>query len=224
MTRTILGVRRGWVTVLGMFVCILALSDVATGSPESRELILQGHADMTKGDYEEALKKFVGASKADPKDAEALYFEGAALNRLGRFDEALSRLEKAASLGFKGAGLTFDTGWALLRLGKWIDAVVQFEHFEKTIPGRGKTSEFLGQAYFGLKQYDRAEAKLKEAIQRDPELKSTALLHLALVEMERKNNEAAARYIETLLREVPDSPIAKTLKSQTEPMPGPEKK
>jgi tetratricopeptide (TPR) repeat protein len=220
----ILGARKDCIALAGMLIGILAFSSIATASPESRQLILQGHADMAAGNYEESLKKFVAASKADPKDAEALYFEGAALNRLGRFEQALSRLERAGAMGFKGPGLPFDTGWALLRLGRWIDSIVQLEQFEKAVPGRGKTSEFLGQAYFGLKQYDRAEAKLKEALQRDPELKPTALLHLALVEMERKNNEAAARYIETLLRETPDSPIAKTPKHQLEQVPGREKK
>jgi tetratricopeptide (TPR) repeat protein len=178
---------------------------------------------MAAGNYEESLKKFVAAGKADANDAEALYFEGAALNRIGRFDEAFSRLEKAATLGFKGPGLPFDTGWALLRLGRWIDAIVQLEQFEKAVPGRGKTSEFLGQAYFGLKQYDRAEAKLKEAIQRDPALKPTALLHLAMLERERKNSAAAERYLETLLKESPDSPIAQTLRQRNQPT-GPEKK
>ena len=216
----ILRARKNYIPLAGMFFGILAFSSSATASPESRQLILQGHADMVAGNYEESLKKFVAASKADPKDAEAVYFEGAALNRIGRFDEALSRLEKAATLGFKGPGLAFDTGWALLRLGRWIDAVVQLEQFEKAVPGRGKTSEFLGQAYLGLREYDRAEAKLKEAIQRDPQLKPTALLHLAMLERERKNRAAAKRHIETLLRESPDSPIAQTLKQQTEQRAG----
>ena len=219
----ILSTRKYRIALAGMFIGILAFSSTATASPESRKLILQGHADMTAGNYEESLKKFVAAGKADPKDAEAVYFEGAALNRIGRFDEALSRLEKAATLGFKGPGLAFDTGWALLRLGRWIDAVVQLEQFEKAVPGRGKTSEFLGQAYLGLKQYDRAEAKLKEAIQRDPQLKPTALLHLAMLERDRKNPAAAERYLETLLKEVPDSPIAQTLRQRNQPT-GPEKK
>jgi len=219
----ILRARKHCVALAGMFVCILALCDVAAGSPESRQLILQGHADMAAGNYEESLKKFAAATKADPKDTEAVYFEGAALNRMGRFEEALSRLEKSGGAGFKGPGLAFDTGWALLRLGRWIDSIVQLEQFEKAVPGRGKTSEFLGQAYLGLKQYDRAEAKLKEAIQRDPQLKPTALLHLAMLERDRKNPAAAERYLETLLKEVPDSPIAQTLRQRNQPT-GPEKK
>lgn len=88
-----------------MFVCILAFCDFATGSPESRELLLQGHADM-------------------------------------------------------------------------------------------------------------AAAHLREAIHRDPALKPTALLYLSAIEGERKNPESSRQYLEMLIREAPDSPIAKELRQK----------
>src|SRR3972149_10102761 len=160
-------------------ICALAAAGPVDASPESRKLLIEGHGELSAGKYEEALKHFTAATQADANDAEAFYFQGATLNRLGRFPDALDRLQKAQSLGFNGPGLPFDTGWALLRLGRWIDAIVQLETFEKSIPGRGKTSEFLGEAYLGLKQYDRAETKLKEAMQRDVNLKPTSLLYLA---------------------------------------------
>ncbi len=187
---------------------------LAAASPTSHELIVQGAADLRAERYEEALKRFEAATLADPNDAEAFFFQGAALDRLGRFQDALSGLEKANAMGFKGPALAFDTGWALLRLARWSDAIVQLEYFEKAVPGRGKTSEFIGRAYFGLGQYDKAEAKLKEAIQRDPALKPTALLFLAAIEQERKNPAAAKVYLETLLREAPESAIAQTLKKE----------
>jgi tetratricopeptide (TPR) repeat protein len=215
---------RALLCAVGVAACVLGLCAIAAASPQSHQLVLMGHADLNAGNYAESLKKFDAAIRADPNDGEALYFEGAALNRLGRFNEALARLEKAFSLGFKGPGLSFDTGWALLRLGRWIDAVVQLEQFERLFPGRAKTSEFLGQAYLGLKQYDRAEAKLIETIQRDADVKPTALLHLAMLERERKNPATAERYLETLQKEAPDSPIAQTLRTQMERRAGAEKK
>jgi tetratricopeptide (TPR) repeat protein len=207
-----------------LLVLTFGFCDEACGSPKSRELLLKGHADLAAGNYQEALKKFTAGSQADPKDAEIAYFEGAALNRMGRFRDALVRLEQAAATGFRSPGLTFDTGWALLRVGRWQDAVVQLEQFEKTVPGRGKTSEFLGQAYLGMREYGRAEAKLQEAIQREAKLKPTALLYLAALERERKNREAAKRHIETLMREVADSPVADILKQRSEWRPGTETK
>jgi tetratricopeptide (TPR) repeat protein len=193
-------------------IYVLVSTGLATASPESRKLLLEGHGDLSAGKYEAALRNFTAATQADANDGEAFYFQGSTLNRMGRYRDALERLEKAHSLGFKGPGLALDTGWAMLRLGRWIDAIVQLEFFEKNVPGRGKTSEFLGEAYLGLKQYDRAEAKLQEAIQRDANLKPTSLLYLASLELERNKRAAAEGYLEALQREVPDSAISHTLK------------
>jgi tetratricopeptide (TPR) repeat protein len=216
--------KKALLCAVGVAACVLGLRAIAAASPQSHQLVLTGHADLNAGKYQEALKKFDAAIKADPNDAEAVYFSGAALNRLGRFDAALSRLQGAFAMGYRQPGLAFDSGWALLRLGHWAEAIAQLEYFERNIGGRGKTSEFLGQAYLGLRQYDQAEAKLKEAIQRDTDLKPTVLLYLALLERERTNPAAAESYLETLLNEVPDSAIARTLKKQMEPVPDPKKK
>ncbi len=79
---------------------------------------------------------------------------------------------------------------------------------------RGQTSEFLGRAYLALGEYDRAEAKLEEAIQRDPALKGTALFYLALVERAREDLPAASQRLVDLLREAPESPIARRLQER----------
>jgi tetratricopeptide (TPR) repeat protein len=209
---------------VGVAACVLGFFAMAAASPQSHQLVLMGHADLNAGNYAEALKKFDAAIKADPNDAEAVYFSGAALNRLGRFENALSRLQGAFAMGYRQPGLALDSGWALLRLGHWSEAIAQLEYFERNIGGRGKTSEFIGQAYLGLRQYDQAEAKLKEAIQRDPGLKPTVLLHLARLERERKNPAAAEGYLETLLQEASDSPIAKIVVQQRQQPAGPGKK
>jgi tetratricopeptide (TPR) repeat protein len=216
--------KKALLCAVGVAACVLGLRAMAAASPQSHQLVLTGHADLNAGKYQEALKKFDAAIKADPNDAEAVYFSGAALNRAGRFKDALSRLQGAFAMGYRQPGLAFDSGWALLRLGYWAEAIAQLEYFERNIGGRGKTSEFMGQAYLGLRQYDQAEAKLKEAVQRDADLKPTVLLYLALLERERKNPAAAEGYLETLLNEAPDSAIALTLKKQMEQTPDPKKK
>ncbi len=205
-------IKNGALLGAAAFIYFFASTGLALASPESRKLLLEGHGNLSADKYEAALRSFTAATQADANDGEAFYFQGATLNRMGRFRDALEKLEKAHSLGFKSPGLALDTGWAMLRLGRWIDAIVQLEFFEKNVPGRGKTSEFLGEAYLGLKQYDRAEAKLQEAIQRDANLKPTSLLYLASLELERKKRTAAEEYLETLQREIPDSVIAQTLK------------
>ncbi|HEY2987004.1 MAG TPA: tetratricopeptide repeat protein [Candidatus Binatia bacterium] len=216
--------RKALFVAAGVAACALGLRAIAAASPQSHQLVVMGHADLSAGNYQEAVKKFDAAIKADPNDAEAVYFSGAALNRAGKFKDALARLQGAFAMGYRQPALAFDSGWALLRLGYWTEAIAQLEYFERNIGGRGKTSEFMGQAYLGLRQYDQAEAKLKEAVQRDADLKPTVLLYLALLERERKNPEAADGYLEALFQQAPDSAIARTLKKQMDPIPEPKKK
>lgn len=198
---------------------ILSLPCVVAASPESRQLIMQGAADLEAQNYAAALKKFAAAARSDPKDSEAVYFQGAALNRLGRPQEALQQLEQADKMGFRGVGLTFDTGWPLLRLGRWQDAISQLKYFEIVVPGRAKTSEFLGRAYLGLGDYDQAEAKLEEAMQRDPDVAPTALVYLAALEERRGNPQRARQYLETIVRDAPESPIARNVAQKLKARP-----
>ena len=146
---------------------MISPAGVRAASPESRVLIRQGIADLQERKREEALKKFEAASQADPTDAEAVFYQGFTLNVLGRPLDALKHLARAKAMGYEEPRLTFQTGWALLGVGLWKEAVAALERYEQAHPGRGKTSEFLGRAYLALGEYDRAEAKLEEAIDKE---------------------------------------------------------
>jgi tetratricopeptide (TPR) repeat protein len=194
----------------------------AAASPESRALVRQGLADLEARRYEEALRKFEAAERADPADARTVFFfQGAALNRLGRFRDALARLERAAAMRSPHPDLAFETGWALLRLGRWREAIAQLEGYEQHRPGRGQSSEFLGRAYLALGDLARAEALLEEALRRDPRLAPTVRLALADLETRRGRPEAARAQAERLLREAPDSPIARRLRDLRLPVTPP---
>ncbi|HEY6199959.1 MAG TPA: tetratricopeptide repeat protein [Candidatus Binatia bacterium] len=193
---------------------IAVLPGVLAASPQSHELIMQGSAQLEAGRHSEALKRFDTASRSDPTDSEAVFFQGAALNRLRQPKAANEKLQQAARMGYRGVGLTFETGWALLRLRRWADAVEQFEYFEIVAPGRGKTSEFLGRAYLALGDFAGAEAKLREAVERDPRVKPTVLVYLAVLEDKRGHPQQARQYLETIIRDAPSSPIARAVAGQ----------
>lgn len=202
-------------------VCVVSAAFVlatslAIASPESRRLIEEGATSLSAAKYDEALKRFEAAAAADPNDAEALFFQGVALNRLGRAPDALARIRQARAQGAKHGDLAFESGWALLGVRRWQDAVTQLEAYERARPGRGKTSEFLGRAYLGLKQYDKAEAQFREAMRRDPQLRPTVLLYLAALERERKNPDAARQAIEELLQQESDAPVTRAVREQIE--------
>ncbi len=194
----------------------VVLPMLVPASPESRELIQQGITDLKEQKFEQALKKFEAAVQTDSADADALFFQGAALNRLGRHGEALAKLAKAQTEGSVNPDLAYELGWSFLGLKLYKEAVVQLEKYEQTNPGRGQTSEFLGRSYLSLGEDKKARAKLNEALQRDPHLKPTVLLYLAMLEKKEKNVQAAGEYLTTLLQESPDSPLSRTLRDQLE--------
>lgn len=201
-------------TRLGFFIMALTIPGLGWCSAESQELNRQGINDLRALRFEDALKKFEAASRADPGDADALFLQGAALNRLGRFRDALPRLEQARKAGSQHRDLGFETGWALLQTGRSREAVRELEAYESAHPGRGQTSEFLGRAYYRQGELDKAEAKLNEALARDPSLKPTVLFYLAAVQAQRRNMPAAQTRLEELLRDAPESPLAKVIKEQ----------
>src|SRR3954471_53664 len=76
---------------------IAEICAVSLASPS--QLIENGWAELEKGRADIALRFFTQASSEDPKDAEAAFFAGVALNRLGRGEAALAQLSSAKQLG-----------------------------------------------------------------------------------------------------------------------------
>jgi len=203
----------GRVACCAVFV-LLCQCVPATASPESSQLIDDGLAELQKGQAESALKFFADATREDPKDAEAAFFAGVALNRLGRAQEAFSQLSAAKQLGSTHPDLPFEMGWSLLTLRRWDEAIEQLNRYEAENPGRGQTSEFLGRAYLATGKYKEAEAAFTEALKRDPDLLPTVSVYRALLR-QRQGDEAAARdELSGLFRAAPTSPLTQLIGSQ----------
>ena len=135
-----------------------------------------------------------------------------ALNRLGRHREALLGLWIADGAGVVLPLLDFELGWSAVSLGLWRVAAERLERFEEAKPGGAKTVEFLGRAYLGLGRLDEAEAQLREALRRDPDVKPTVLYYLALVDQARGDSTAAQEELQTLLGLAPGSPLVPSLR------------
>ncbi len=212
-----------------IFACVLTLSGCSSVLParrpplaQSRVLVQMGAADLTAQRAEEGLQKFSASGLADPSFADAFFFQGAALNRLGRAGEALARLQRAAGMGCDHPDLAFETAWSLLMLERWSDALASLERSERAHPGHGKTSEFIGRAFFGLGEDDKARAMFAEALKREPTLGPTVLLYLALLEERRGNIDAAREHLGSVVRQFPDSPLGPVLREDPEQLSGPD--
>ena len=198
----------------------------ALASPESQKLIDEGVRQLGQENLTAALQTFNAAAKADPADAAAVYYQGAALNRLGRHDEALPKLQAAEKQGLKKPGLDFEIGWALLRAGRLDEAVRRLKAYEEAKPGAAMTSELLGQAYTSLGYLDDAEAMFKQALKRNPRLEPNVRAELAIVERLRGNKAGESQQLRRLLHEYPNSPVSQALsmKLPREPAEAPPEK
>jgi len=78
------------------------------------------------------------------------------------------------------------------------------------VPGRAITSELLGRCHLLLREHDKAEAKLREALARDPGAKPRVDLYLAQVQFGRGDRQAAAATFSMLTRS--DSEVGRALR------------
>jgi len=196
-------------------VVLLVCSVAAAASPESDALKQQGLRALAEGRFAEAGTRFAAAMKADPRDAEAAYLHGAAANRQGQFAAALASLRNAEASGFRDAELDFELGWAHLGSGQAQACVERLERFDAARPGRGQASEFLGRCHLALRQNDQAEARLKQALARDPRLAPTVNLSLAALDQARGRTEAARSRMESAV--AADAPTGRALRDLAGP-------
>ncbi len=174
---------------------MLALVTASPASQHSTALVADGAKLLQQQQYAPALKLFDQAIQEDPADAEAFFFAGAALNRLGQHSAALERLDRAKALADKNPHLEFERGWSLLLNHKWHEAIEALKSYDKTHPGRGQTSEFIGRAYLALEDFDEADACFKEAIRRDPRLQESIGPYQAAIDLHRGHLARAAEQL-----------------------------
>jgi tetratricopeptide (TPR) repeat protein len=132
---------------------------------------------------------------------------------LGRHASALGSLEVAQIGGLDAPRLDYELGWAAVATGRWARAVKSLEKYLAAKPGQAKATEFLGRAYFGLGQLDKAETNLKRAMELDPRLKETVLYHLTFVYQRQAKRSEAQQTADELIHGSPESRIGSNLKN-----------
>lgn len=207
-----------WIIVLILYAFLVGVvfPYSALGNAESFNFVERGAQDLQSGNFESALQVFEKAESVNPADSQAVFFQGVALNRLGKSSQAFGRLQRARQMGVLHPDLAFELGWSFLHLKRFVEAVVELESYEKTSPGRGQTSEFLGRAHYAIGNYDLADHFLLQAIQRDPSLVVTSRLFLALVAKARGDDESIASYLNSMVEDSPDSPLSRRIQEQVE--------
>lgn len=204
-----------WSVILVLLCSSVLYSNTPLHAADPPPWLQEGYSALQTGRYSEAAQRFQAAAQANPQDITAAFFSGVSLNRLGQHEVALRYLERitgstsATPNSNFPADLEFERGWALLGVKQWNEAIAALERYEKSSPGRGQTSEFLGRAYFGLAQWDKAETFLKQAVERDKRLEASATYYLAQIAAKRGESQQARALWTALMSGFPNSPLSR---------------
>lgn len=196
----------------GLMIGMTAMTP-ATASPESSALIDDGIVELQNSQWKEALGKFLAASIADAKDAEAQFFQGVALNRLGLHREALGQIELARKAGVKNAEMDFEYGWALLGSGQSAEALKALTAYKNANPDSGKTSELIGRGESFLGNDAKANTAFAEAVRLDPQLQASVDFFKASQAAEKNDSIRQGELLESVAQNSRGGALSSTMKA-----------
>jgi len=122
---------------------------------------------MQAGEAAEAVGLLTGLVARNPGDAQARRLLAKALTASGHPEQAVQELEEAHAAAPDDLELAFALASGYLRLKKVEAAVPLFARIAKERP-IAQTHVLIGRTYRDFKEYDRARAELRAALQKDP--------------------------------------------------------
>jgi tetratricopeptide (TPR) repeat protein len=156
------------VAILGGILLCSALTDAEPAKPAC-EAILDA-SDAAPKDLavqERALARIDAEIVAHPKDALNHYVRGRILSRLGRNPEALAAYEEALGRDSNLASAHYNAGVVLTRLDRMREAAQRFDRALEMDPSADAAYN-AGQAYYGLKDFERSRERFRRAQQLAP--------------------------------------------------------
>ncbi len=127
----------------------------------------------SEGTLPSVIEKYEGLVKASPTDASAHYLLGVAYlyaesdKENTGFDTAYAELAKAKELNPKMKYVNYSIGYILWTRGEYETAIESYKAEIANDPNNGWNYYNLGQAYEGLKQWDKAISQYIMAIDKD---------------------------------------------------------
>jgi tetratricopeptide (TPR) repeat protein len=159
--------------------------------------------DVKTGDYDEALQLAGGALKANPDLVSAYVTEARALISKGDLPKAEAKLEEA----LKRDGASLPAVATLLSLymrqGKTQAAVARISKLVEQYPQNPGLHVLLGVAYLNLKDLDKSEANVRQALALDPKANDAYTL-LANIDLARGAIEQAETHFRSAIEANPN--------------------
>lgn len=187
-----------------------ALAQLAKAIEENPTLttayVKMGDIHMGRGDYPAAERAFREASDRDPRNFEAAYNHGLALQLLERVSDAIKAYLRALSIRPDDREANLNLATAYLQLGEATQALPYAERAAQIDPSHGPSRVNLGAVYNALTRYEDAVREYEAAaelldLDKSPEL----LLNLADTLGKINRHQEMANTLERLVAASPSA-------------------
>jgi tetratricopeptide (TPR) repeat protein len=194
----------GLITILGLTGACAPSVEVRQKECEAQRNI--GEAYMLQGNYTQALKELLEAEKIYADDYILQNYLGLAYLNKNKFDLAIAHFKKAIQLKPGYAPALNNLGTAYLMAKDWDRAIEIFEAVTKDL--LYATPHYplanLGYAYYNKKDYQKAEAYYRKALEIEPRY-INALLGLGRTYIAALNLKEALTVLESAAKFYPQS-------------------
>jgi tetratricopeptide (TPR) repeat protein len=164
------------------------------------------HLEANGGDYNEALQLAGSALKANPDLVSAYVTEARALISKGDLSQAEGKLEEA----LKRDGANLPAAATLLSLymrqGKAQAAVLRISKLVEQNPQNSGLRVLLGVTYLNLKDFNKSESNVRQALALDPKAKDAYTL-LANIDLARGAMEQAKTHFRAAIQANPNGVV-----------------
>ena len=144
---------------------------LATAFPgDSSAAFLLGMACFDQGDSIEAAKHFEQSARLDPRRASAHDYLGQIAFLAGQYEKALELFRKAAATDPQLDGIHYRIAEVLVQTGRPDDAIPELQKDLEATSDAANSHRLLGEAWFQLKQYEKARQSYEAAVRVQPGL------------------------------------------------------
>jgi putative PEP-CTERM system TPR-repeat lipoprotein len=163
---------------------------------------------LAAGKLLEAILEYRNAVQADPRAGEARLKLGDAYARTGQGGKALEEYVRASDLLPDDLDVKMKAASLQLLAGRFDEAKRLAEGVLEKDSSHLHAQILVANALAGLKDFNQAVVEIEEAIRLDPN-RGESYSHLGAFEVQRGNQEAAARAFQRAVELAPTSPIAR---------------
>jgi tetratricopeptide (TPR) repeat protein len=192
---------RDYETALGLFQEILAVNPTATSA-----YLGMGDIYLIKEDYPRAEPAYARAAKLEPRNFDAQYGHGLALQMLDRFIEAVRAYHRALTIDPDSVKANLNIATTYLQMSEPQSAVTFLEKAAALEPGNGSVRTNLGAAYERVGRNADAIDEYSAALELvDRRNAPPLMINLINVLAQEKRYQEAANTAENLVKLEPTS-------------------